>query len=287
VIDITGSGWFPVYNITQVGDVMLTGWRRNGNRFQFVTKVEGGVPQDVAASRTPYGLEIIENCLSCPHREERLFCNLPEPAIRALAAITSSAAYPKGATLFVEGQPARGVFILCSGRVKLSTSSADGKTLILRIAEPGEVLGLPATVTGTCYELTADVIEPAQANFIPRNDFLSFLRDNGEAALRVAQQLGETYHSAISEMRTIGLSHSAAEKLARFILEWAANYPEEKGQVRIKLTLTHEEIAQMIGSSRETVTRLLADFRKKQLLQVVGSTLVIKNKTALESIVSS
>lgn len=265
---------------------MLTGWRRNGNRFQFVTKLDNGSRQDSSSSRTPYGLEIIENCLSCPHREERLFCHLSDAATRAMAAITSSAAYPKGATLFVEGQPARGVFILCNGRVKLSTSSADGKTLILRIAEPGEVLGLPATVTGTCYELTADVIEPAQANFIARNDFLNFLKDNGEAALRVAQQLGETYHSAISEMRTIGLSHSAGEKLARFLLEWAANYPEDKGQVRIKLTLTHEEIAQMIGSSRETVTRLLADFRKKQLLQVTGSTLLIKNKSALESLVN-
>jgi CRP/FNR family transcriptional regulator len=265
---------------------MLTGWRRNNNRFQFVTKVEEGALPDGSGVRTPYGLEIIENCLSCPHRADRLFCNLSEAGVKGLAAITSSAAYPKGATLFVEGQPARGVFILCSGRVKLSTSSADGKTLILRIAEPGEVLGLPATVTGTYYELTADVIEPAQANFITRNDFLSFLKDNGDAALRVAEQLGETYHSAISEMRTIGLSHSAGEKLARFLLEWAANYPEEKGQIRIKLTLTHEEIAQMIGSSRETVTRLLADFRKKQILQVTGSTLVIKSKQSLESILN-
>ncbi len=265
---------------------MLTGWRRNPNRFQFVTNVDGGILQDGSNMRTPYGLEIIENCLSCPHREERLFCNLPEQTVKALSAITSSASYPKGATLFVEGQPARGVFILCSGRVKLSTSSADGKTLILRISEPGEVLGLPATVTGTCYELTADVVEPAQANFIARNDFLGFLKDNGEAALRVAQQLGETYHAAVSEMRTIGLSHSAGEKLARFLLEWAANFPEEKGQIRLKLTLTHEEIAQMIGSSRETVTRLLADFRRRQLLQVMGSTLIIKNKAALESIVT-
>lgn len=236
--------------------------------------------------RTPYGLEIIENCLACPHREERLFCNLSEPAVKALAAITSSAAYPKGATLFVEGQPARGVFILCNGRVKLSTSSADGKTLILRISEPGEVLGLPATVTGKSYELSADIIEPAQANFIARNDFLNFLRENGDAALRVAQQLGETYHLAISEMRTIGLSHSASEKLARFLLEWAASSPEEKGQVRIKMTLTHEEIAQMIGSSRETVTRLLADFRRKQLVQVVGSTLILRSKADLEAIVN-
>ena len=229
---------------------------------------------------------MIENCLSCPYRQERLFCNSSDVALKRLAGITSSAAYPKGATLFVEGQPARGLFVLCSGRVKLSTSSADGKTLILRISEPGEVLGLPATVTGTCYELTADVIEPAQANFIARTDFLRFLKDTGEAGLRVAQQLGETYHSAISEVRTIGLSHSADEKLARFLLERASNYPEEKGRVRIKLTLTHEEIAQMIGSSRETVTRRLTDFRKRQLLEVAGSTLLIKNKAALESIVN-
>ena len=74
------------------------------------------------------------------------------------------------------------------------------------------------------------MIEPAEANFISRNEFLNFLKENGEAALRVAQQLGETYHAAVSEMRTIGLSHSAGEKLARFLLEWAANYPEEKGQ---------------------------------------------------------
>src|SRR5208282_1840640 len=163
--------------------------------------------------RAPYGLEIIESCIACPHREDRLFCNLPPAAVQRLAAITSASSYPKGATLFVEGQAARGVFILCTGRVKLSTSSIDGKTLIVRISDPGEVLGLPATVTGKPYELTADVLEPTQANFISRTDFLAFLRDYGEAALRVAQQLGETYHAAVAEMRSIGLSHSAGEKL--------------------------------------------------------------------------
>jgi CRP/FNR family transcriptional regulator len=237
--------------------------------------------------RTFYGQEIIENCLACPQREERLFCNLSDAAVKALANIASSAIYPKGATLFVHGQPALGVFILCSGRVKLSTSSADGRrTLILRLAEPGEVLGLPGTVTGSCYELTANVIERAQANFIARSEFLAFLEDHGEAALRVAQQLGETYHSAISELRTIGLSHSVGEKLVRFLLEWAAKHPEENGQEGIKITLTHEEIAEMISASRETVTRLLSDFRKNQILEVTGSTLVIKNKQRLESFIN-
>ena len=148
-------------------------------------------------------------------------------------------------------------------------------------------MGLPATVTGKPYELTADVIEPTQANFISREDFLLFLREHGEAALRVAQQLGETYHSAVTEMRTIGLSHSAAEKLARFLLDLSAAHDDGKGEIKLTLTLTHDEIAQMIGASRETVTRLFADFKKKQLLQVKGSTVIIKSRAGLESVVGS
>src|SRR6202051_1982650 len=158
--------------------------------FRFVSRREGGILQGGDTMRAPYGLEIIESCLSCPHREDRLFCNLPPLAVQKLAAITSAAVYPKGATLFVEGQSPRGVFILCSGRVKLSTSSADGRTLILRMSESGEVLGLPATVTGKPYELTAEVIEPTQANFIPCDEFLRLLSANGEVAPRGAPQLG-------------------------------------------------------------------------------------------------
>ena len=235
--------------------------------------------------RAPYGLEIIESCLTCPHREERLFCDLSGPALKQLASITSPASYPKGATLYVEGQSPRGVFILCSGRVKLSTSSADGRTLILRIAESGDVLGMPGTLTGKPYELTADVLEPTQANFIHRQDFLNFLREHGEAALSVAQQLGEIYHSAVAEMRNIGLSHSVAEKLARFLLDLSTQPANEK-EAKLTLTLTHEEIAQIIGASRETVTRAFTDFKKKEFLQVRGSAVIIKNRAALESLLA-
>jgi len=257
------------------------------NRFRFVARREGGILRDGEPMKAPYGFEIIERCVSCPHREDRLFCNLPPAAVHALSAITSPAAYPKTAMLFVEGQSPRGVFILCGGRVKLSTSSADGKSLIVRIADPGEVLGLPATITGKPYELTAEVIEPTQANFIARGDFLAFLRQHGEAALRVAQQLGETYHSAIAEMRNIGLSHSVGEKLARFLLDLSESHDNGKGEVKVTLTLTHEEIAQTIGASRETVTRLFGEFKRKQLMKVKGSTLIIKNKAGLESVLNS
>jgi CRP/FNR family transcriptional regulator, cyclic AMP receptor protein len=254
------------------------------NSFKIIPSRIGSTMPASATMRAPYGLEIIEDCLTCPHREDRLFCHLSPPAVQRLAAITAASSYPKGARLFVEEQAARGVYILCNGRVKLSTSSVDGRTLIVRIAEPGEVLGLPATVTGKPYELTAEVIEPAQANFIPRADFLNFLRENGEVSLRVAQQLGETYHAAVAEMRSIGLSHSAAKKLARFLVDWSASHGSGTPEIHARLTLTHEEIGQMIGASRETVTRLFANFKKKQLLQVKGSTLIVLDKGGLETL---
>lgn len=240
---------------------------------------------------SPYGLDIIESCVTCPLRADHLFCNLPVGALNALERIKSTAAYPKGALLFMEGQAPRGIFVLCNGRAKLSTSSSDGKTIILKIAEPGEVLGLSATVSGKPYEATVEMLEPAQANFISREDFQQFLREYGDAAVRVAQQLSHNYHSAYQEIRCLGLSNSASEKLAKLLLDWAATmgHPNNgnASEIRVKLTVTHEEIAQMIGSSRETVTRLLSDFRKKQLIAIKGSNLIIRNKPALEKMTVS
>lgn len=236
----------------------------------------------------PYGLNIIESCLTCKFREERLFCHLSPTALKKLSAIKSTAMYPKGALLFIEGQLPRGVFILCQGKAKLSTSSRDGKTIILKIADMGEVLGLSATVSGRPYEVSVEMMEPAQANFIPRDQFLAFLRDHGDAALRVAEQLSENYHQAYEEIRTLGLATSASEKLAKLLLDWSGDAGGgAKGPVKVQVGLTHEEIAEMIGTSRETVSRLFSDFKKKQLLEVKGATLTIRNKAGLEKMIQS
>jgi CRP/FNR family transcriptional regulator len=124
--------------------------------------------------KTPYGLEIIENCLACPLHQDRLFCNLAPPALAGLDAISSAAIYPKGAILFVEGQEPRGIFVICNGHVKLSASSAAGKSLILRIADPGEVIGLPGTISGKPYEATAEAQEPTRPISFPGNHSWSF-----------------------------------------------------------------------------------------------------------------
>jgi CRP/FNR family transcriptional regulator len=122
-------------------------------------------------------LNIIDNCLICPVREEHSFCNLPLAAVQKLTEIKSTAVYPKSTRLFIEGQQPRGVFVLCAGKAKLSTSSTEGKTIITKISEAGDVLGLNATISNRPYEVTAEMMEPGQANFIARDALLQFLRE--------------------------------------------------------------------------------------------------------------
>lgn len=237
-----------------------------------------------------YGFHIIENCLKCPFREDRLFCDLPAEALRALQEIKATSLYPKGAMLCLEGQPPRGVFVLCTGRAKLSTTSAEGKTIILRIAEPGEVLGLTSVIAGTPYEATVETLEPTQANFISQADFTRFVRQHSEVGMKVAHQLTHNCKCAYDEIRSLGLSSSVPEKIARLLLKWSEHplsLPSKKaGEIAIRVTLTQEEIAQFAGTSRETVSRILGDFKRKGWLRIRGATWFIANKAALEKLIA-
>jgi CRP/FNR family transcriptional regulator len=232
---------------------------------------------------SPYGLKIIESCMACPVRHERLLCNLSPDTLRTLDEITTPITYPRGAVLFVEGQQARGVYVLCSGRVKLSVCSEDGNTIILRISDPGDVLGLPGTISSTQYDLTAEVLEPAQVNSIPRDLFMRFLSHHGEAAVAAAKVLSVMCHHIYHEVRSLGLGRTASQKLCQFLLDWSDRPRKFPTHGHIPLPLTHEEIAQTIGTSRETVTRLFGMLKRAQVVQVKGSSLTICDRDALES----
>ena len=236
---------------------------------------------------TPYNLDIHNSCTECTVRESRPFCNMSASSVSAMDTIKFTGVYPKGSLLFVEGEQPRGIFILCSGRAKLTTSSTEGKTLIVKIAEPGEILGISASILGKTYEVSAETIEPSQLNFIKREDFLKFLNSNTEASMHTAQQLSEKYHSAQREIRSLGLSQTTSEKLAKLLMDWCENGGEvtPKG-IRLKVLLTHEEIAQMIGTTRETVTRLLSAFKRRKIIEVKGSSIFVLGKGQLQSMVT-
>ena len=256
-------------------------------RVRVVPKKKRRRMQRGKTTKTPDGLQVIESPLTWPLVKERIFCDLPKSVLAELDEISSPSTYPRGAILFVAGQEPRGVFVICNGRVKLSASSSYGKSILVRVAEAGEMVGLPGCISGKPYELTAEALEPLQANFIPREAFLHFLRERGEAAVRIAEILSHIYHTTLSEVRYLALSASTAEKLARFLLDLPRDPTQDKGQIRATLTLTHKEIAEMIGASRETVTRLFASFKRKRLVEVRGSTLIIANKVGLEKLLDA
>ena len=218
---------------------------------------------------------------------DNTFCDLSQAVADIVENEALTTSYPTGAVLFAEGQSPRGVFLIRRGRVKLSICGSDGRTLILRIVEAGSPLGIAAVVSGRQYEATAETQEPCEISFLRHTDLLRLMRLHGELALWVTQHISRDYASTCREIRDLMLSDSASEKLARLMVGWLDQNAKSRNPTQVKLALTHEEIGQMIGSSRETVSRLFAGFKKQHLIQQSGSTLVIPNRVALESLITA
>jgi CRP/FNR family transcriptional regulator len=237
--------------------------------------------------RSPYGFEVFETCASCLWRTEQFFCAFDKEGLETFDRIAFTNVYPTGSMLFGEGEAARAVYMICRGSVKLSVASGDGKTLITHIAHAGEALGIAHVISGHEYKTTAETLEPSQVKVVRRDDCLRFINTNLKGARQACSQLSNDCEAANDHIRAIGLSHSAAEKLAHLILTWC----DESGKVteggtRVAVLMTHHDISQLIGTSRETVTRLLKEFKEKGILSVKGSTLTVHNRTALEALVT-
>jgi len=233
--------------------------------------------------RAPYGMELIDDCKTCPIRKNGFFCQLPGPALHAFSNAKFTTTYPAQAVLFVEGQAPRGVFMLCKGRVKLTMNSADGKTLIVRICEPGEILGAQAAISGEPYEVTAEALQPCQVDFVRTDDFVRLLHEQPEIAAAAMRQLSNCYRLACQEIRYLGLSRSASEKVAQFLLETSSGGQQTSLGKRFHLGLTHEEISQIVGISRETVTRTMTEFKSKALIATKGTMVVIRDESGLRA----
>jgi CRP/FNR family cyclic AMP-dependent transcriptional regulator len=245
-----------------------------------------GLDPQKTMTKTGCAWHSLGNCITCQQSQDHeCFCNFSPPVLQDFSAIGHQSILPDGTMLLLEGQMLRGVYVLCAGKVKLSTTSRDGKVLILKIAGRGEVLGLSAVVSGTPCGLTAQTTVQSRVNFIEREAPLRFFKRHGEAGFHSAQALSREFQSAYEDIQDLVLVRTSAGKLARLLLSWMPAGADGR-EVRVCSGLTHEEMAQMIGSSRETVTRLLSDLRRKQLIRLEGSSLVIRNRTALEALAS-
>jgi CRP/FNR family cyclic AMP-dependent transcriptional regulator len=216
-------------------------------------------------------------------RQGRFFSRLDAEALRDFASLEFPSAYPAGATLFQEGETPTSVFVLVEGEVKLSMNSSDGKRLILGIAKAGEILGLPSALSGDQYEITAETLHASRVASVRRSDFLNFLLRHPVAYQSMIEVLATNYTKACDQLRTVGLTSSAPKKLARLLLEWCEAGQQTENGTRVRVALTHEEIGEFIGASRETVTRTLSEFKNRHLVDLRGSTMMIPSRIALEN----
>jgi len=275
---------------TENGRLLVRDLRRTRSGLHEIKHFGGETAQSQLTSsaetsmNTPYGLQMVENCSTCKLRQEGWYCSLSADLLKAFSAFSHLTSYPGGAILFVEGQMPRGGFILCSGKVKLSTTSKEGKVLMLSVAEPGDVIGLSAVVSGEAFEITAETVGPCLVNFVERDGLLRLMERSGELGLRSALAVSREFQSAYRDIHELVLARSSSGKLARLLLSWIGRGVVTTEDVRIHAPVTHEEMAQRIGASRETVTRLLSELRKKDLIKLEGSTLIIRNRTALEAL---
>ena len=243
---------------------------------------------DLLKSATPRARPFIDRCAECLSRRASLFCGLPSQILLELNSIRQSALYPQGVLLFVEGEPARGLFVICTGQAKLSASSEGGKRITLRVVEPGEALGLSSVIANRPFQLSAETLLPSQVCYFPRSQFLGFMHAHPEVTVRVAEHLSMELHEAWQHTRLLSLAPCCRAKLAQFLLLRARQNGKPIPQgFRLPLNMTEEEIGEAIGATRETVSRLLTDFRRRHLIRVNGGSVVLAKPEELRAIATT
>jgi CRP/FNR family cyclic AMP-dependent transcriptional regulator len=215
------------------------------------------------------------------HRPGEFFSSLSPDILSDFHAFTSIISYPANAVLFGEQQEASSILILVEGCAKISMNSRDGKRLILWMARPAELLGLTSVLRGSRHEVTAEAVHACRVVSIRRQEFLDFLLRHPAAYECVAHELSVEMSRACEQMRIMGLSSSASIKLAWLLLEWSAGGNTTARGTSVNAPLTHEEMGECIGVTRETVSRAMGELRERRLIEVHGTALTIKSRFAL------
>jgi len=208
-------------------------------------------------------------------------------ARHALKSFAQPSHYPKGSTLFRAGDPAHGVFLLGTGRVRLSAALTKARSLVFRTAHAGQALGLSATVRDQPHEASAEAVTSCQADFVARADFLHFLDQYPEARFQVVCMLSHELFAANEQLRFLRWARSASSRLALLLLAWCAEAGVDSHHgIRLKVPLTERDMGQMLGVSRETIVRALARLKEARIAEYSGRILLVRDREALASMAS-
>lgn len=195
----------------------------------------------------------------------------------------NSVHHGRGIVIFAEGESARGVYILRSGRATVSIASSEGRVVMLRTAQADDVLGLNSALRNLPYDATVRALEPCRTDFISRNELTEMIQQSEAGAQSVLNVLSHELMELTDRVKLLLLSQRVNGRLAKLLLQWS-NGNGSDAAARVDRVFTHEEIGQMICSSRETVTRLLAALSKERIIRVTSDSILISNRLALEKI---
>jgi CRP/FNR family transcriptional regulator, cyclic AMP receptor protein len=235
-------------------------------------------PETRVARQAPPG------CAACANRRPGWFCSLGSAVLEDPELAGSTILLPAQAALFTEGEDARCLYLICSGYLKLASGSQDERQMIVRVAGPGSILGLYAVLSHGVYEVSAESLTATQLRPVERERFLAFLRGHKEAQMRAVQCICQEYRFALQDACRLALSETVATRLGRLLLELAHQIGEKtpEGLFRFPLLLTHEEMASMTSSTRETVTRTLSQFRRDHWISIEDSLVTIHEPERLQ-----
>jgi CRP/FNR family transcriptional regulator, cyclic AMP receptor protein len=236
--------------------------------------------QKQIAQQAPVG------CVACANRRPGWFCSLGSAVLADLESVTSTVNFPAQTALFAQGEEARCLYLICDGYLKLTTGRVQDRQMIVRVAGPGSMLGLYAALSHGAYEVSAESLTAAQLRPVERSQFLGFLRTHKEVQARAVQCICQEYRFALQDACRIALAETVAARLGRLLMELAHQIgePAQEGSFHFPLLLTHEEMASMACTTRETVTRTLGQFRKDGWISIEDSLITLHQPERLQTL---
>jgi CRP/FNR family transcriptional regulator len=186
----------------------------------------------------------------------------------------------RGTVIIAEGEPARGVYVLRSGRATVQISSSEGRVVMLRMVQTGDVLGLNAVLRNLPYDATVKALEPCRTDFVARQELIELIEQSETGARAVLMVLSQELSELTELAKLLLLTQTVNGRLAKLLLEWSKANGSDAS--RVDRAFTHEEMAQMICTSRETVTRMLANLSRQNVIRVTSDSILISDRAALE-----
>jgi CRP-like cAMP-binding protein len=209
-------------------------------------------------------------------------CCSPEE-LELVNASKSTQHYQKGQAIYQEGSQALGLYCVRQGKVKLSKAAGDNKEQIVHLLREGEVVGYRALVAGTRYTHSAVALEDCVVCFVPRPDFLRLVQANHQFSMVLMQLLAQAL--GLAEQRMLHLAYKPVrERLAGALMLVQHTYHREGDALPFRIALGREDLAALVGTAKETVSRLLSEFKDTGMIATRGSQITILKPTRLQEL---